>query len=300
MTAKKKEEEKTILSEDQEELSRLMNETRGFEKLSDLLKELTGINLPMNSKNLSLMANRMRKVLRVTKHKSYKEFLRQLDTGDPECRQLFINALTTNTTHFFREGAHFEFLKDYFPKLIAQKKEMGSKEIRIWCAAASTGAEVYTTMMVLHESVGHLLDGFTIRFLASDIDKKVLRKATIGVYTKPEMEGVPPVFVQKYFQVTQAVPEKKYRVAPILQKGVTFAHFNLMTDVYPFQNPFDIVLCRNVLIYFSQETALKVVEKIIKSLSPGGLLFLGHSEFGIVRLSALNTLAHSVFEKRKP
>lgn len=299
MSVKKSQVNEVLVDEDQEQLARLMNETRGYEKLSTLLKQLTGIHLPMNSKNLSLMANRMRKVLRTTKLTSYKEFLSLLESGDSEARQKFVTALTTNTTHFFRESAHFDFLKEYLPKLIAQKKDYGSRELRFWCAAASSGQEVYTIMMVLHETVGHLLEGFTLKFLATDIDKRVLKKGSAGVYDKNEMDGIPPVLVTKYFQKTQAVPDVKYQVLPILRHGVTFAHFNLMTEKYPFQNPFDIVFCRNVLIYFEQDTAAKVIEQLSNTLGPGGMLFLGHSEFGIARLPYLTTMAHSVFEKAK-
>ncbi|MDZ4662125.1 MAG: protein-glutamate O-methyltransferase CheR [Pseudomonadota bacterium] len=290
---------KNLVAEGQDEIKELVAETEGFEKLAALLKEYTGINLPTNSKNISLMANRMRKVLKSSQVVSYKEFLRILESGDSRGRHDFVTALTTNTTHFFRENSHFEFLQQNLPAMISRKRKLASPELRIWCAAASTGPEVYSIMITLLEALGSTFLSYPIKFLATDIDVKVLKKAAAGIYNKKEMEGVPSFFMQKYFEKIPNATEVTYRVLPILQSGIRFAPFNLMTEKYPFKNHFDIIFCRNVLIYFDSKTSLEVVGRLVDRLEVGGLLFLGHAEFGTMKAPKLNILGHSIFEKRQ-
>jgi chemotaxis protein methyltransferase CheR len=284
------------LKNSQESFDRLQKDAQGFKRLVEILKDASGIHLPENTKNLSLLAGRLGPILSSNGFQSYKEYEAYLranpGVGIPE----FVCALTTNTTQFFREMPHFEFLRQHLPVMIAAKQRKYQHEFRVWCSVASTGQEPYTIAMTLLES---LRDPATwnIQFLATDIDEEVLEKACKGVYTEAEVEGVPPLFRQKYFNLH--ANGKSQQVKSELQKLIRFAPFNLITKDYPFKHRFDLIFCRNVLIYFDPPTAQAVVNHLIEQLTPGGLLFLGHSESGALKSSLVTSISHSVYQRNK-
>jgi chemotaxis protein methyltransferase CheR len=280
------------LSEANSFTSRLRNDRSGFVRLATMLGDLTGIHLPESEKNLSLMAGRLGPILRERDLESYDAYAGILAHRIPDDLQTFISAMTTNTTEFFRESAHF----DHLARLVGGELG-GGPELRVWCAACSTGQEVWTILITLHEAfVGARMP--TIKLLATDIDHEILARAALGRYTEHEMGSVPPLFRQRYFlQGTGA--RKVWQVSPLLTQSVTFAPFNLTAGAYPFKHPFDIVFCRNVLIYFDRPTVADVLRKLGGALRPGGHLFLGHSESGTLRDERMSSVAAAVYKRKE-
>lgn len=283
----------------QAHFEKLQKDERGFQLLSSLLKTTTGINLPLNDKNSALMAARLAPLLREHGLNGYSE-LHALLQRDPRLMGVFINCLTTNTTHFFREGAHFEALTKLLPAYLEQKaKARGPRELRVWCAASSTGQEPYTILMTLLEARPDLVDSGMLKFISTDIDVDVLKRAAGGTYTEQETQGIPKALLSKYLKpIKTSSGETRYRFEPKLLNAIRFAQLNLMSDPYPFQHKFDIIFCRNVLIYFEHDTASAVVDRMARSLAPGGYMFLGHSESGTMRNPQLTQISHALYQKR--
>jgi chemotaxis protein methyltransferase CheR len=282
------------ISKEKSLFDRLQADVAGFRLLSQELKERTGINLPENSKNLSLMASRLHSRIADMGLETYEEYLELLRDDDPELIRDFIQALTTNTTHFFRESRHFDFLQEALPGMLRLKKP--GSDLRVWCAAASTGQEPYTIGMTLLETLG-VQSGWDLRFLATDIDDSVLRVAIEAVYTEKELGDLNPMLRQKYFESIGRGSGREFRVKPPLRNLIRYANLNLMNE-YPFQHKFDIIFCRNVLIYFDRQTVDRVIEKLADALAPGGLLFIGHSETGALRCASLEPVSTAVYRKK--
>lgn len=271
--------------------AQLRRDRSGFLRLAALLEELCGIHLPDSEKNLSLMAGRVGPILRERQIESYEKYAEILKLRSTADLQEFVSALTTNTTEFFRESAHFEHLAK-----MAVKEWRGRSEVRIWCAACSSGQEVWTILMTLYEAFqGAVMP--QIKVLATDIDYEILSKASRGRYTEHEMNSVPPLFKQRYFQQLPSADQKNWQVNSQLAQNVTFAPFNLTTDVYPFKHPFDVVFCRNVLIYFDKPTVAKVLQHLSATLRAGGHLYLGHSESGTLRSESMVSTAAAVYKR---
>lgn len=271
--------------------SDLQRDVPGFQRLTDLLKNLTGIHLPPTEKNLTLLASRLAGMLAAKRLHTYDQYLDYLNNCDDDGVQQFVSSLTTNTTSFFREEKHFQLVREILEKLSPQRRR-GSDEIRIWCSACSTGQEAYSLAIVAEEALR--LGGVEhVKVLATDIDTTALDHAYHGVYTPHEMEGLQPLYLQKYF-----VPSNGgFRPTSQLRRHLEFAEFNLSAASYPFDKSFDIVFCRNVLIYFDRPTIDQVLKNLIQSLNPGGHLFLGHSESGLVRTPLMKSIAVSAFVK---
>ncbi len=274
----------------------LQSDLTGFRSLSRILKELTGIELPENQKNLCLMATRLHGFLQENRIEGYAGLARILASGDRFAIQSFVASMTTHTTHFFREDQHFSVLKQEIPKLIEKKTASSPRELRVWCAAASTGQEPYSIAITLLESLPNPLS-WDIKFLATDIDEKSLRAACRGMYTEHEANSMPPLYRQKYLRPLEGNPGL-LQISPSLRKMIRFAPLNLAQESYPFKHPFDIVFCRNVLIYFETQLANQVVRKLVSTLGEGGLLFLGHSEAGAMTPGLAAAVAPSVYRKQ--
>ncbi len=210
-----------------------------------------------------------------------KERLRNLDTLNPagylnllrkdkEETKLFLDAITTNLTRFFRNQAHYDtFINYVIPDLVKIKTAAGSRKIKIWSAGCSTGEEPYTNAMVLSE---HLPPGWQIEVLASDLSLKSLMKAKEGFYPAPRITGVPDNYLAKYFDAR----DDGYQLKESIRKLVKFDYHNLKFDSG--QTGLDIVFCRNVLIYFDEAAQKNVIESFYKSMTNHSYLFIGHSE----------------------
>jgi chemotaxis protein methyltransferase CheR len=275
---------------------KLQGDIDGFMLLSRFLKERCGIDLPLTPKNQSLMASRMRKVLVARNLTGYAEYAALLSANAPGAVNEFVSALTTNTTHFFREAEHFEHFRKSLPALIEAKKKAGVNELRIWCAASSTGQEPYTILMSLLES-GALPQGFSLKFLATDIDLRVLERASKAIYRFDDVENVPPALLSKYFEQGTTKDGQVYRLQSRYAQMIRFARLNLIESNWPFQHKFDVIFCRNVLIYFDSPTAQATVERLAEQLNPGGILYLGHSECGHVKTRLVKTMIAAAYQR---
>lgn len=261
-----------------------------YEKFSQKMYELTGVDLPFTPKNVALIKNRLSKLIRKYKLQSYEEYWSFLQNRDGQSTSEFISALTTNMTSFFREPSHFDFLKNYL------QKDFKKYELRIWCAASSTGQEPYTIAMTAFDSLPEA-QWPKIKILASDIDLEVLSRADRGFYTKSEMQGLKDEYLRKYFISGVHKGESGYFIDEKLRRSITFAQFNLVYDKFEFRKPMDIIFCRNVLIYFDEATTKKVINNMVQSLAPGGFLILGHSESGNIRHELLQPLSKAVYKR---
>ncbi|MBU6375286.1 MAG: protein-glutamate O-methyltransferase CheR [Bdellovibrionales bacterium] len=294
------------LAEQQQELERIGLDGIGFNRLSALLKELTGISLEDNSKNRSLMVSRVVQTLRARELGSLSDYFNLLRSARADSEEIaeFVSKMTTNTTRFFRESAHFKQLQTVIPTILSEKEKMhgvDSTEIRVWCAASSTGQEPYTLAMVMLEELARIAPQkpWRLKILASDIDRPSLHKAVSGIYLQQEIENIPPELLKKYFvERVDGSAGKRFVVHPALSKKITFAEINLTTQPYPMQRLFDVIFCRNVLIYFNRQTAEQVVSNLERVLRPGGYLFLGHSESGSMRNTKFQTISHAVYRKK--
>lgn len=281
------------ITDSQAFMHQLQADDGGYTKLAALLKEHAGINMVLNDKNLTLMASRLASILKARAFNGYKKYYEYLASGAPGAMNEFICALTTNTTQFFREPVHFEVLKRKLVEIIEYKKKRHTHEIRIWCSAASTGQEVYTMMMVIQDQIKNL-GKWNICFLATDIDHDVLERAASGIYQATEMNGIPEQYRSQFFNRLQ---DGSYQFKSEFREGIRFAQFNLLTEKYPFQYPFDVIFCRNVLIYFDRPTAEGVIERLARALRPGGFLFLGHSETGMMKSKILKNFSSAAYQR---
>src|SRR5581483_5988820 len=181
-------------------------------------------------------------------------------------------------TDFFREPAHFIFLKDtVFPQLLERAQRGGARRLRIWSAGCSTGEEPYSIAMTLREHFGPP-PGWDVKILASDIDTEVLHKAEQGVYAVDHMHDVPGLLRQKYFLRGTGANAGRVRVRPELQELIKFRRINLIEEPWPIHTRFDLIFCRNVIIYFDRPTQQRLFERLAEYLHDDGYLLLGHSE----------------------
>jgi chemotaxis methyl-accepting protein methylase len=201
----------------------------------------------------------------------YREYLESKKDSDLEWEK-FINLLTTNKTEWFRESAHFDFITDEF---LPHWMKRGKQHLKVWCAASSTGEEPYTLSLVLHEALENTSHTYSI--LASDIDTNVLNTAANGVYPAERLEQIPEKYHDGFVIGKQDISEWM-KVRKEIKQPVSFIQFNLTKFPYHHKESFDLVLCRNVLIYFNQETIKSVVENIFYATNSDAMLIIAHSE----------------------
>ena len=238
-----------------------------FDQVQSMIYKRAGISL--HDGKHAMVYSRLSRRLRETGHQSFREYLAWLEATNGVEWQEFINALTTNLTSFFRESHHFEI----FASLL--KSKPASSAWRVWCSAASTGEEPYSIVMTALEALG-TLSNFSLA--ASDIDSKVLDTAVRGVYRADSLKGIDTGRLQKYFLRGKGVNDGFARVRPELLCPIQYLIVNLIHNDWPFKDPFDVVFCRNVMIYFDAQTQRGVLERIHRAMKPGGLLFVGHAE----------------------
>jgi chemotaxis protein methyltransferase CheR len=237
-----------------------------FERVRRLIRVHAGISL--NEGKQAMVYSRLSRRLRETGHASFAGYLDALEQGGSSTEwQEFVNCLTTNLTSFFREEHHFQDLA----------RELESRRggpIRIWCNAASTGEEPYSIAMTVAEALG---SAGSARMTASDIDTKVLATAAAGVYGA-DARGLSPERLRRHFLRGTGSNDGRIRIKPELARSVEFRVHNLMAARWSFDEPFDIVFCRNVMIYFDAPTQRQVLERIHAAMRPRGVLYVGHSE----------------------
>jgi chemotaxis protein methyltransferase CheR len=245
-------------------------EPRDFARVRQLIYQRAGISLHEHKQ--AMVYSRLSRRLRETGHPTFAAYLQWLegasgDAGEREWQE-FVNCLTTNLTAFFREEHHF-------PVLIETLAKLGTaRPIRVWCSAASTGEEPYSLAMCAVEALGA---NAPVKIIASDIDTSVLAQAQRGVYAA-DARGLSPERLRRHFLRGTGANEGSIRVRPELQRLIEFRPFNLMSTHWSLGEPFDVVFCRNVMIYFDAPTQRKVLERIHAVMKPHGMLFVGHSE----------------------
>jgi len=242
-----------------------------FMRCTRMLRERTGIVVGQHrrdvlSRIIALKSHKMG----VTSPSAYLDALER--QPDSQAWQAFVNACTVNHTAFFREPHHFEVLA----KFLRGRR----KPVSIWCCAASTGEEPYTIAMTMAET-GHRKE--TGAFVcATDIDTHALEKARAGIYTRERVTAVSEAYLKKYFRRGVASHAGEVRVRSVLSSMVHFQTLNLLDPVWPLKRigeaKFDVIFCRNTMIYFDKETQARLLDRFAKILKPDGLLFVGHSE----------------------
>jgi chemotaxis protein methyltransferase CheR len=264
---------------------------REFETLVTFVYNKYGINL---RKKRILIEGRMANTLREKKIESYDQYLKSLfaDTTGSEIT-IFLNKITTNHTFFMREMEHFRFLKDKaLPMFEASKKK---KEIRIWSAGCSSGQEPYTVSMALNEHFGPRRSQWDISILATDISMDALAKADKAVYALDAIKEVPANWRAAYFEDMR---DGTYKICGKVRKDVTFRPLNLNEQFF-FPQPFDIIFCRNVMIYFDEITRENLINKFYKVTSDGGFLFVGHSEVVNRRATQYKYVMPAIYQKKE-
>jgi chemotaxis protein methyltransferase CheR len=260
-----------------------------YSKFTEKMYELSGVNLPSSSKNHTLVQSRLSKVLRKHSFGTYDQYWDFLASGHESAVTEFVSALTTNMTSFFREPHHFEF----FTKILPTLPEKFGRDIRVWCAASSTGAEPYTIGIVIKEAQVST----RVRVLATDIDLEVLKYAADGIYTEKELDGLSVGLKKKYFEPIKKADGYNWKAKSLLTEFIRFAPFNLVDKKYDFKFDFHVIFCRNVLIYFDEKTQKKVINNMVDILAPGGYLIIGQSESGTVKHPKLTALGGATYQK---
>ena len=258
---------------------------RDFDRVRDLIYKRAGIALAESKQEM--VYSRLARRLRATGIASFVQYLDMLERGgDSDEWEAFTNALTTNLTSFFRESHHFPILADFVKTL----KEPAT----VWCSAASTGEEPYTIAMTLCEAYGTLTPPAQI--IATDIDTNVLATGANGVYPIERIDKLSPERIKKFFLRGKGNQEGYVRVRPELRKLVTFKQLNLLGDNWPVTGQFDVIFCRNVMIYFDKPTQSKILSRFVPLMKPHALLFAGHSENFLYVSDALKLKGKTVYE----
>jgi chemotaxis protein methyltransferase CheR len=243
-----------------------------FKFICKLVMENTGIAL--SDRKRDLVYGRLAKRLRSLGMQSFDQYCAHVSVNEDELNEL-VNAITTNQTAFFREAHHFDYLRaTLLPKLMQYTS--AHRRLRIWSAGCSTGEEPYSIAMVLRE-VLPAGQGWDARILATDIDSNVLAKAQQGIYPEEWASGIPERYLRRNFRRGQGDNAGMVRVNDDVRSLISFRQLNLIQD-WPMRGPFDMIFCRNVVIYFDKPTQRRLFNRYADLLADGGHLFIGHSE----------------------
>lgn len=264
-----------------------------FKLFRDIIYHHTGIQI--TEKKTNLVVARLSKRLRALNLQSFSEYYDYLNTSLDASSELnnLINRITTNKTDFFREKHHFDFLsKEVFPACIESAKRGGERRIRIWSAGCSSGEEPYSLAMTIADSFRDER-GWDLKILATDLDTDVLMKAYKGVYSSQQITPVPIEYLSRYFFRTS----DGYEISHQIKSMVTFRKLNLMDNSFPMKKPFDMIFCRNVMIYFDDDTKHELARKYHSHLKSNGYMFVGHSESLMYMKHLFRFLKHTVYIK---
>ncbi|MDM8565273.1 protein-glutamate O-methyltransferase [Candidatus Halobeggiatoa sp. HSG11] len=258
-----------------------------FEKLRQLVNEHTGIKLSDHKQEM--LYSRLSRRLRSLGLNSFASYYEMLKSDDEEIIN-FINAITTNLTAFFRESHHFTLLEQVLlPRLLA--KNSASRKIRIWSAGCSSGEEAYSIAMVIKEAMP---SGWDVKILATDLDSSVVTTGKQGIYTSEKVKKISPIRLKNWFKT---IPKtNKLQVTSEVRSLVTFKHLNLMHQ-WPMQGPFDIIFCRNVVIYFDKPTQKILFDRFANILDNNSYLLIGHSENLFQLTTRFRLLKQTVYVK---
>lgn len=262
-----------------------------FAQLSHFIKVNYGINL--KDEKMTLVNGRLHNVLLENGFENFTDYYNYMiadKTGKAVIE--LIDKITTNHTFFMREAEHFYFYRDkILPYLASTVKD---KDLRIWCAASSSGEEAYTLAMILDEFFGREKVLWDTKILATDISEKVLTIAKKGVYEKSHIASLPKHWQLNYFK---NFDENSSIIIDRMKNEVIYRKFNLMEPLFPFKKKFHVIFCRNVMIYFDKETKTQLVNKFYEHMEEGGYLIIGHSESLIREATRFKYIMPSVYRK---
>lgn len=250
-----------------------------FNQLKDFIENRIGIKIP-DAKKI-MLESRLQKRLRLLKMKSFDEYFEYVFStaeGQKEEIQNLVHSVTTHKTDFFRERDHFDQLSSI---ILPQYTKDGigiRRPLRIWSAGCSSGQEVYTLAIVMHEYKINHAPRLSFSILGSDISRNVLETAKTGIYQSNEIELLSLELKRRYFLKHRDPGSSAVRIKSGVRRCTQFVQLNLLHDNYILSDKIDFIFCRNVLIYFNREDQIRILKKIIKCLAPGGFLFVGHSE----------------------
>ena len=262
-----------------------------FHFIKEIVYKESGIRLTEMKK--ALVQSRLLKRLRELKMGDYGDYCRYLEDNYAHEVVNLINCITTNKTDFFREPKHFEFMREVFlPEFAAA----GRTRLRIWSAGCSTGAEPYSIAATLLDYyVGKRMPD--VKILATDIDTQVLRKGEEGLYRLEEIESMDVPLLQKYFMRGTGAHKGTFRVKESVKKLVHFGRLNLLDDAYPMKGPFNLIFCRNVIIYFDVDSRKRLFDKFHAFLHDDGYLIMGHSETLTGLTNRFHFLGNTIYKK---
>lgn len=266
---------------------------KDFKRLSAFIESELGIKMPENKR--VMLESRLQKRVRAIGVADYDEYIERVFSGDDAELIHMIDMVTTNKTDFFREPDHFEALSNRLLPA-ALKRSQGKAVYSFWSAGCSTGEEPYTLAMVLEEfRAGH--QGFDYRIVASDISTRALSAAMNAVYSDERVVPVPSDYKRKYLLRSKDPARSEVRIKKELRDKVEFIRLNFMDTSFPFEGKFDVIFCRNVIIYFDRETQERILGRMCSYLRSGGNLILGHSETLTGMDLPLRGLAPTVYER---
>ena len=262
-----------------------------FKLFANYIKSNYGIHLKENK--ISLLVGRLQKVLIQEGFDNFSDYYKHLisdKTG--QAVTTLIDKITTNYTYFMRETTHFYYFRDkVLPQLTSTIKD---NDLRVWSAACSTGEEAYTLAMIIDEFFGIKKTSWDTKILATDISEKVLKTAQRGIYSKERIDPLPSAWKFLYFE---KYDDENYIISNKIKNEVIFRKFNLVEKEFPFKRKFHTIFCRNVMIYFDNETKAQLVDKFYDYLEVGGYLFIGQSESISREASKFRYIMPSVYQK---
>lgn len=248
--------------------------------------------IKLSDMKVALLQSRIMRRMRALQISTFRDYRNYLNDYYQDEIVDFINAVTTNKTEFLRENKHFDFmLSTALPNFEKSNRE----EIRIWSAGCSTGEEPYSIAVTCCEYFNK--SKIPVKILATDIDTQVLIQGYTGIYPKNTIDVFTPTIQQRYFNAINTEKGVQYQIVPEVKKMITFKRLNLLDNTYPMRKKFDIIFCRNVIIYFDKDTQRVLFEKMYNYIADDGFLFIGHSE----NLSGVNSnfksVGHTIYRK---
>jgi chemotaxis protein methyltransferase CheR len=269
---------------------------RDFRRLAEFIESYSGIKMPPSK--ITMVEGRLRRRVRETGAANLNEYCNRLFDGGELASETvhLIDAVTTNKTEFFREPEHFTVLQQVVLPTLRTERRTAQPLFKVWSAACSTGAEPYTLAMVLAE-FGQEHPGQRASILATDLCTEVLRVAARAIYPEAVVAPVPAELRRRYLLRSRQEGQGLVRIVPELRAWLKFGRLNLMATDYPVDHDYDVIFCRNVLIYFDKQTQHAVLQRLITHLRPGGYLFLGHSESLAGLDLPLQVIGNTVFRR---
>ncbi len=246
-----------------------------YKLIRDLIYNRFGVNLTEQKR--SLIVGRLNSLLKKNKFTSFQEYYDWVlaDKSGGRITEL-IDKISTNHTFFYRESDHFNFFSQrVLPELLQYKDSINEKKLRIWIAGCSSGEESYMIAMLIHEFFKKKISLWDAKILSTDISTTALEKAVRGIYEADNVTKLPKLLLNSYFT---RIDENSFKVKKNIQDIITFRKLNLIRESYPFKGKFDVIFCRNVMIYFDQPTRKALVQRYHNCMIDGGYLFIGHSE----------------------